>query len=55
MDFVAQHPELKEEFESFEPITISEGEGINFDKKELLKKTSTAINAAILMNTLFNM
>jgi len=44
MDFISQHPELREEFESFEAIELSETEGIKFDKKELLKKQSATIN-----------
>ncbi|HTA27520.1 MAG TPA: hypothetical protein VK809_07025 [Bacteroidia bacterium] len=46
MEFISQHPELKEEFESFEQVTLTDRENINFDKKELLKKSVTGINAA---------
>ena len=45
MEFISQHPEIKEEFESFESIALNEAEEISFDKKELLKKSSNGINA----------
>ncbi len=44
MDFVAQHPELKEEFENFEAVSLTDSENIAFDKKELLKKSTAGIN-----------
>jgi len=46
MEFISQHPELKEEFESFESVKINEAEGISFNNKELLKKSAKGINAA---------
>ncbi len=45
MEFVAQHPELKEELESFEPIILKDAEGIEFNGKEDLKKDLKGINA----------
>ncbi len=36
--FVEQHPELKEEFESFENITLEDLPSIGFDNKSSLKK-----------------
>ncbi len=46
MDFIAQNPELKEEFESFELIALKDAEGIKFDNKETLKKRRAGINAS---------
>ena len=44
MDFIARHPELKEEFESYEPVTLHTKEEIKFDLKDSLKKPVTAVN-----------
>jgi len=44
MDFISQHPELREEFESFEPITLNDIEGIKYDGKQGLKKEAGGIN-----------
>ncbi len=48
MEFISQHhTELKEEFETFEPVAIDRWpENINFDGKESLKKSATGITAA---------
>ena len=32
MEFISQHPELKEEFETFEPVALTDTENINFEK-----------------------
>src|SRR6185312_12732825 len=45
MDFIARHPELKEEFESYEPVSLTSKEEIKFDFKDSLKKPVTYINA----------
>lgn len=42
--FVEQHPELKEEFESFENISLTEFSNISFENKAELKKEITADN-----------
>lgn len=42
--FVEQHPELKEEFESFENFSIAETDNIVFENKNSLKKQITADN-----------
>lgn len=44
MEFLSRHPELREEFESFEPITLKDAETIKYDEKETLKKQFTGIN-----------
>lgn len=44
MQFISEHPELKEEFESFEPVTLQIAEEIKYDKKDALKKQLTGIN-----------
>lgn len=44
MEFLSGHPELREEFESFEPITLKEIEAITYNEKEALKKQSAGIN-----------
>ncbi len=44
MEFITIHPELKEEFESFEPVTLKDTEGIRYESKETLKKHLTSIN-----------
>ncbi|HTB32205.1 MAG TPA: hypothetical protein VK808_09275 [Bacteroidia bacterium] len=46
MEFVAKHPELKEEFENVELIALTDTDKIKFDKKESLKKSLTGINTA---------
>jgi hypothetical protein len=46
MEFIEKHPELREEFESFEPIILTDTEEIIYNKKETLKKTTPGINAA---------
>jgi len=46
MEFISQHPELKEEFESFETITLKDVEGIKFEGKDALKKQHTGITAS---------
>ncbi len=38
MDFLSQHPELKEEFESFDPLTLQDAEKTVYAEKEALKK-----------------
>jgi hypothetical protein len=46
MDFLSQNPELREEFESFEMLTLEQVEQQEFASKELLKKTEyTSITA----------
>ncbi len=45
MDFLAHHPELKEEFESYEPVSLNDKEEIKFEGKESLKKSLTPVNA----------
>ncbi len=42
--FVEQHPELKEEFESFENVTLDELSAIPFENKSILKKEITLDN-----------
>ena len=46
MGFVELHPELREEFESFEPITLQDAEGIKYDGKEALKKQLVVISSS---------
>ncbi len=46
MEFIAQNPELKDEFESFQEVTLNDTEGIKFSDKESLKKSALGINAA---------
>jgi hypothetical protein len=46
MQFLQEHPELREEFESFEAITIKDEETISFEEKDNLKKQTTTINAS---------
>jgi len=43
MDFIAKNPELREELESFEPITLKDTK-INYSEKQALKKQLTGIN-----------
>lgn len=45
MKFIELHPEFKEEFENFEPITLNDADEINYDKKDTLKKTLTGISS----------
>jgi len=45
MEFLSKHPELREEFESFEPITLKDAEKINYDEKDALKRQLTGINS----------
>lgn len=45
MQFLALHPELKEEFESFEAVTLNDIEEIKFENKESLKKSVSLVNA----------
>jgi hypothetical protein len=45
MDFISQHPELKEEFESFEPITLNDREEIKFNAKDTLKKQQSGVTS----------
>ncbi|MBL0330922.1 MAG: hypothetical protein IPP64_16305 [Bacteroidetes bacterium] len=42
--FVEQHPELREEFESFENVTLDDLSTISFDQKSSLKKEITLEN-----------
>lgn len=42
--FVEQHPELKEEFESFENFTIEDLSSVEFTGKSILKKEITGFN-----------
>jgi hypothetical protein len=42
--FVEQHPELKEEFESFENLTLDDLSSYTFENKEQLKKEVTVSN-----------
>jgi ElaB/YqjD/DUF883 family membrane-anchored ribosome-binding protein len=42
--FIEQHPELKEEFESFENITLDDLSSVNFENKSGLKKSITEEN-----------
>lgn len=42
--FVEQHPELKEEFESFENVTLNDLSNISFENKSSLKKEITLDN-----------
>ena len=44
MKFIAKHPELKEEFESFEPVILQAGDKIKYDAKEALKKQGSNIS-----------
>jgi hypothetical protein len=47
MDFLERHPELKQEFESFEAVSLNDAdEEIKFDNKESLKKSVDGINAS---------
>lgn len=46
MDFLAQHPELKQEFESFEAVTLNDIEEVTFENKESLKKFVAPVNAS---------
>ena len=46
MDFLAMHPELKQEFEGFEAVTLNDAEEIKFENKELLKRSVTPVNAS---------
>lgn len=46
MEFIELHPELKEEFESFEPITLNDSNEISYDEKDILKKTLTGISSS---------
>ena len=46
MGFIELHPELREEFESFEPIILQAAEGIKYDGKETLKKNLEGINSS---------
>ncbi|MGP8214986.1 MAG: hypothetical protein ACLQQ4_05435 [Bacteroidia bacterium] len=47
MDFLALHPELMHEFESFEPVSLNDiDEGIKFENKASLKKSVTPVNAS---------
>lgn len=46
MEFLLQHPELRAEFESFEPITLKDTEEVAYEEKEALKKQLTGINAS---------
>lgn len=42
--FIEQHPELREEFESFENFSIDELPSVSFENKSILKKEITAEN-----------
>lgn len=44
MEFLSLHPELREEFESFEPVTLQDVEEIAYQEKDALKKQNTGIN-----------
>lgn len=46
MQFVEQHPELREEFESFEPITLIDSGLIKYDAKASLKKEQKGIDTS---------
>jgi len=46
MDFLALHPELKQEFESFESVSLTDFDEIKFEHKELLKRSITSVNAS---------
>jgi len=46
-EFLARHPELKEEFESFESVSLNElAEEITFENKESLKRSVANISAS---------
>jgi hypothetical protein len=46
MEFIAKHPELKQDFESFEIITVKDDERITFEQKQSLKKQQTKVNTS---------
>ena len=46
MLFLAMHPELQQEFESFEAVTLNDIEEIKFENKESLKRSVTPVNAS---------
>ncbi len=46
MDFLARHPELKHEFESFESVSLTDIEEIKFENKESLKRSAASVTAA---------
>ncbi len=47
MEFIARHPELKEEFESFESVSLNDlAEEIKFENKESLKRSAANISAS---------
>jgi len=45
-DFISKHPELREELESFEPLSLQDIEGIKYEDKKALKKQQTGINSS---------
>jgi len=46
MEFLSRHPELREEFESFEPVTLQDVEEVTYEGKDALKKQSAGVNPA---------
>ncbi len=46
MAFLAFHPELQDEFESFEAVSLNDVEEIKFENKESLKRSVSPVNAS---------
>lgn len=46
MEFLSRHPELREEFESFEPVTLEDIEEVTYQGKDALKKQNAGVNPA---------
>ncbi len=46
MDFLAMHPELKQEFENFESVSLTDFDEIKFENKESLKRSVAPVNAS---------
>jgi len=46
MDFLTLHPDLQEEFESFESVSLTDFDEIKFENKESLKRSVAPVNAS---------